>query len=66
VGGHGGHLDAIQWLEHDDAVSADNDHTNFVVLLLRNLLDGIIQSDIHEGIESTQDAGNLSVGIQFN
>lgn len=59
-------LDALDGLKHDDAVSANNNHADFVALRCRDLLDSIVQRDIHEGIISTEDAGHLPVSIHFN
>lgn len=35
-------LNTFQRLQHDDAVSTDHDHSKLILLLSRDLLDGIV------------------------
>jgi len=60
--------DPVFCLEHDDGVAADHDHADQVALAGLGKLDGLVQDEVHEGVEASEDAldGPASIDLQVD
>jgi len=56
-------LDSIPGLQHHHAVPADHHHSDLVLRLLLGELDGIVQHEVHEGVEPAQGALHLPAAV---
>ena len=57
--------DPIFSLEHDHRVATNNNHSDLLLLARLCELDGLVQHQVHEGVESSEDALNCTTSIDF-
>jgi len=55
----------IQRLQHDDRVSADDHHSDRLLISVLFLLDGFVDDEIHEGIVTAQNARQRTSAVDL-
>ena len=57
--------DPILSFEHDDRVSANDDHPDLLLLSGLGELDGVVQDDVHERVEAAKETLNSASAVDL-
>jgi len=57
--------DPVQRFHEYDAVASDDHHSDVILLLAALHLDSLVNHQVHEGVEPSQDSLQHSVTVQF-
>ena len=59
--------DAFERLDHDDAVATDDDHADGIHhVAALDVLGGLVDDQVHEGIVAAQCSGDQTVAVQLH